>query len=215
MRAGEAGGGVGVAEGVAEPGVGDDAVADVGGFVGGVVLIAREGVGGVESAEGREVVEAFECAGDDGFVAIGVEVACVAGVDEGGKDESGAAAGGGEIDGACFGAGAVEGAVGATVELGAGEGGGGDGAVVEVAADVGGGDAVGEDFVRVGAAATDGEGDGSAGLAGLDDVGAGSLAEVVDDADLCGQGRLRDQRNDGGKLLDGRWDTGGDDGLVG
>ena len=123
----EAGGGVGVAKSVAEPGVGDDAVADVGGFVGGVVLIAREGVGGVESAEGREVVEAFECARDDGFVAIGVEVACVAGVDEGWKARTRAAAGGREIYCARFGAGAVEGAVGATVEFGAGEGGGGTG----------------------------------------------------------------------------------------
>ena len=57
MGAGQAGGGVGVAEGEAGVGVGEDAVADVGGFVGGVVLVAREGVGGVEAAEGGEVVE--------------------------------------------------------------------------------------------------------------------------------------------------------------
>ena len=60
VGAGEAGGGVGVAESEAGGGVGDDAVADVGGFVGGVVLVEREGVGGVEAAEGGEVVEGFE-----------------------------------------------------------------------------------------------------------------------------------------------------------
>ncbi len=54
-----------------------------GDFVGGVVLVEREGVGGVEAAEGGEVVEWFEGAGDRGFVAVGVEVACVAGVVEG------------------------------------------------------------------------------------------------------------------------------------
>ena len=70
----------------------------------------------------------------DGFVAVGVEVAGVAGVVEDGTE--GVAAGGGEVDDAGFGSGAVEGAVGAAVEFGAGEGGGGDGAVVEVAADV-------------------------------------------------------------------------------
>jgi len=95
----------------------------------------------LEAAEGGEVVETFDCAGEDGFVAVGVEVAGVAGVVESGAE--GVAASGGEVYDAGFGSGAVEGAVCATIELEAGEGDGGDGAVVEVAADVFGGDAVG------------------------------------------------------------------------
>ena len=52
VGAGEAGGGVGVAEGEAGGGVGEDAVADVRGFVDGVIAVERECVGGVEAAEG-------------------------------------------------------------------------------------------------------------------------------------------------------------------
>src|SRR5205823_2825440 len=104
----------------------------------------------------------------------------------------GGAVGGGEIHCAGFGSGAVEGAVGSAIEFGAGEGGGGDGAVIEIASDVFGGDAVGEDFVGVRAAAADVERDGSAGLAGLHYVGAWGLAKIVGDADLCGEGGLRD-----------------------
>ena len=106
-----------------------------------MVAVEREGVGGIEAAEGGEVVEVFEGAGEDGFVAVGVEVASVAGVVEDGSEF--AAASGGEVDYAGFGSVAVESAVGPAVEFGAGERGGGDGAVVEVAADVFGGDAVG------------------------------------------------------------------------
>ncbi len=60
VRAGKAGGCGGVAEGEARGGIGEDGVADVGGFVDGVVAVEREGVGGVEAAEGGEVVERVE-----------------------------------------------------------------------------------------------------------------------------------------------------------
>ena len=80
----QANGGVGASEGEAGCGVGDDAVADVRDAVCGVVLVEREGVGGVEAVEGSEVVEVSDGAGEDGFVAIGVEVARVACVVEGG-----------------------------------------------------------------------------------------------------------------------------------
>src|SRR5258705_3876042 len=109
VGAGEAGGGVGVAKGEAKAGVGEEAVADVGDFVGGGILVEQEGLGGVEAAEGGEVVEGFEGAGEDGFVAVGMEVAAVAGVLEDGAQSG--AVGGGEADYAGFGSGALEGAV--------------------------------------------------------------------------------------------------------
>ncbi len=212
MRAGEAGGGVGGSEGEAGGGVGEDAVADVGDSVGGVVAIERESVRGVEAAGGGEVVEGLECAGDDDFVAIGGEVAAVAGVVEHGTE--GVAASGAEIDDGGFGTGALEGAVGAAVEFGTCEGDGGDGAVVEVAADVCGGDSVDEDFIGVRCATTNVKSDGTAGLAGLNDVCAWGLAEIVGDADLRGEGGLRDEGDAGRDLLDWRGNAARDNGSL-
>ncbi len=48
-------------------------------------------------------------------------------------------------------------------------------------------------------------------MSGLDDVGAGGLAEVVEDADLRGEGGLRNEDNAGWELRDGRGDASGDD----
>ena len=118
----------------------------------------------------------------------------------------------GEIEDASFCSAAVEAAVGTAVELGAGEGGGGDGVDVEVAAYIFGGDVVGEDCIRIRAAAADVEIDGAAGLPGLDYVGAGGLAEVVRDADLCCQRALRDEGDGGGDLLEWRGDAACGDG---
>lgn len=160
-----------------------------------MVLVEREGVGGVEAAEGGVVVELVACAGKGGFVAVGVEVSGVAGVVEHGTERG--AARGVEADDGGFGSGAVESAVGSVVELGVGEADGREGAVVEVAAEVCGGDAVEENLVRVCAAAAHEERGSAAGLAGLDDLAAGRLAEVVDEGDLGCQCGLRDQSDDG------------------
>ena len=51
----------------------------------------------------------------------------------------------------------------------------------------------------------------TAGLSGLDDVGAGGLAEVVEDAYLRGEGGLRNEDNAGRELRDRRRDASGDD----
>ncbi len=152
MRLRKPGGGVGVAEGEADGGISEGAIANVRHAGGGVVLVEWESVGGVEATEGGLIVEFFECAGEDGLVAIGVDISCVAGVIKGGPKK--VTASGGEVDDGGFGSGAVEGAVSSAIDLQAVERGRGDGAEVEVPADVGGGDAVDEDLVGFGAAAT-------------------------------------------------------------
>src|ERR1700761_1197712 len=96
MRLGEADGGVGVADGKAGGGVGEDAVTDVGRAGDEMVLVERKSIGGVEAAKGGLIVELAEGAGEDGFVAVGSEVSGVAGVVEGGTEE--VAASGGEVD---------------------------------------------------------------------------------------------------------------------
>ncbi len=73
---------------------------------------------------------------------------------------------------------------------------------VEVAADVGGGSGVGEDCVGGGCAAADVEGDGASGLAGLDGVGAGDLAEGVEEVDFGGERAFGDESDGGGDLLE-------------
>ena len=210
MRLGEARGGVGVADGEAGRGAGEDVVADVGGAGDEMVLIKREGVGGVETAEGGLVVEPAKGAGEDGFVAIGAEVSGVAGVVDGGAEE--VAASGGQVDDRSFGAGAIKGAVGSAIDLRTVEGGGGDGAEVEVAAYVGGGDGIDEDLVGVEAAAAHVEGDGTASLPCLDGVGAGNLAEAVEKIDFGIEVFLRHECDGGGDPLDGRGDAVGCDG---
>ena len=146
-----------------------------------MVLVARQRVRGIEAAEGSVVVEAVPGAGEGCFVAVGVEVAGVAGVVEHGTQ--GAAARRFEVDDGGAGVGAVEGGVGAAIDLEAGEAGAGDGAEVEDAADVVGGDAVDQDLVGGGVAAAHEERGDAAVLAGLDDDDSGRLAELVDDAD--------------------------------
>ena len=80
--------GDGVADGEAQWRVGGDVVAEVGRAGGGVIAVQRQRVGGVEAGEGSVVVEAVVRSADGDFVAVGVEVAGVAGVVEDGAKGS-------------------------------------------------------------------------------------------------------------------------------
>ncbi len=210
---GKAGGGVGVTNGEARLRVGGDVVAEITDGGGGVVLVAWQRVRGVELAEGSVVVETVPGAGEGCLVAVGVEVAAVAGVVEHGTQ--GAAAGRFEVDDGGYGVGAVEGGVGAAIEFQAGEAGAGDGAEVEDTADVVRGDAVDEDLVGGGVAAANEEGCDSAVLTGLGDEDSGTLAKSVDDADVGDEVGLRDERHGRADLLDRGGDAGRGDGDLG
>ena len=206
----QTGGGDGVADGEAGLGVGGDVVAEVGDRGGSVEAVAVDGVGAVEAAEGSEVIELVVGSGESDLVAVGVEVAAVAGVVD--DRVHGATARGGEVDDGGLGVGAVEGGVAAAIHLEAREAGAGDVAEVEGTAYVVGGDAVDEDFVGGGVAATDKERCDAAPLAGLDGYVAGGLAEIVDDAYTGGEIGLRDEGDGGACLLEGCGDAGRGDG---
>ena len=107
--------GDGVTDGEAQRRIGGDVVANVGRAGGGVILVHRQRIGGVEAGEGSIVVKAIVCSADGGLVAIGVEVARVAGVVE--DRAKGSSARSAEVDDGGAGVGSVEDGVWAAVEL--------------------------------------------------------------------------------------------------